>query len=370
MKRLFVFPLVLFGVVACEDDEIVKQQPIVPVVIDYEVSEATLLEDSDQTHRVTILLGSAAQAAGSVEIALASTEAIYGEHFNTQPAASDGKIILTIAEGATEVNFSVIPINDAQLNGHKQITFALQAVTGSVTLGESLTYAVTILDDELTLKPQTLFKTGLPSFKRTYEYNAAGLISKIHWESKTIVTTSGTDTYHYDDLGRLINIVRGVFQFKYTWENGRVVKLEQVTNDVVNRYTLYQYDEAERLIQRDVYQSMGTDEFEKTSYVEYTYYDDGSLYQDKQYSIFEGNTTRYATITYLEYADGYDPFPLIEELPKQGAQTKCPTHYTRQAYNETPQDYRVTYEFREDGYPIERHIAGPNGVETNFFTYY
>src|SRR6478735_8791184 len=174
MKRLFVFALSVL--VACSEDEPIKKPTdpvveIIPTPVNYSSAEASIAENSDGAYEVTILLAEAAQANGSLEVAV-DVDETEGESFTTDPVRVSGKILLPVAKGSTEVSFTVLPVNNAKLSGNKSASFSIVNATGAVKLGESLIFALTIVDDELKFKPLSYETVGPANrSKHIYEYN-------------------------------------------------------------------------------------------------------------------------------------------------------------------------------------------------------
>jgi hypothetical protein len=290
MKRLFVFALVVSLYTACDDNEADPKPTdpeIIPVAVNYVASDEQISEQAE-AHEVVLLLEEPAEADGTIEISI-SGEAGYGSSFTTGPAATGNKISLAVTKSDTEISFTIFPVNNTKLWGNKSAIFSVVSATGSVTLGESVTYALTLMDDELLNKPESATRngSGLTQVKNIYEYNEDGLVSKLHWESKTVFgTTVGTDAYFYNEAGGITRISRqaGAMETMYTWEDGVIVKSEQVNNGVVFTYTIYEYDEAGRVKKAGIFTNNGAGEFASDFYTVYSYYEDGNVHQITNYS--------------------------------------------------------------------------------------
>jgi hypothetical protein len=372
MKRLFVFTFVLPFVFACGEDDPVKQEPVVPVVVNFTSTEVTLIENSVAANRVTIQFSAAAPASGTIAISFESEHAQYVEHFLTEPALQNGKINLVINKGQTEASFTVHPVSNPKLHNHKTLTFSITEASGGVTPGETRVCDLTINDAQLVNKLHTITVPGFFFSKRTFEYNEDGQIAKIYWEAKAPLgtgTVSGADTYHYNATGQLERTVRGAYTYNYIHEAGKLVRHETVSNNVIINYTLYHYNEADKLVRKDIFVRQSENKY-AYSFIDYEYDEQGNLYQDKRYSTFGDEVSVFSTTTYMEYADGYDPSPLIEILAVQEPALKLPVRYSVKSYDDPLQEYNVTYDLRADDLPVERRVTGPNGTQTTEFTYY
>jgi hypothetical protein len=373
MKRLFVVALSVL--VACSEDE---NNPttdpvvgIIPTPVNYSSAEASISENSDGAYEVKILLSEAAQASGSLEVAVDADET-EGESFNTDPVRVSGKILLPVAKGSAEVSFTVLPLNNAKLNGNKTASFSIVNATGAVKLGESLIFALTIVDDELKFKPlsfETIAATN--QSKNTYEYNVDGFVSKIDWEAKNLHgITQGTDLYFYEG-GKITHVEKSIgHTLKYTWEEDRIVKVEQVNSEGVRQYSVYTYDETGAVTRTDNFLRQPAGDYLLASYTLYTYHSDGNIHQTKSYFEDGEEFVLNTTFTYEEYVDGHNDFPLVSIVPNQTVQTKLPTYYSHRTQGAFL-EYTIAYEFAEDGYPTKREISGPPaGSRVTTYSYY
>jgi hypothetical protein len=375
MKRLLVFALSVSALASCSEDDPIKK-PIDPVVeiiptpVNYSSVQASVSENSEGAYEVTILLSEAAQASGSVEVAVNADET-EGAYFSTDPLRVGGKILLPVAKGSTEVSFKVIPVNNTKLNGNKAASFSIVNATGAVTLGESLTFALTIVDDELAFKPLSSETAGIAPSKRTYEYNVDGLVSKVTWEARSIHgITQGTDTYFYED-GKITRVEKSIgLILKYTWDDDRIVKMEQMNDENVMQYSVYTYDETGAVERTDNFLRQPAGDYALASYSLYSYHGDGNIHQIKNYFPVEDEFVLNSTFTYREYIDGHNTFPLVSILPNQTVQTKLPTYYSHQTQSSFL-EYAIAYELTPEGYPTKREISGPPaGAGVTTFSYY
>lgn len=379
MKRFLPFALLILVLAACEDEPSPIKKPtdpvvdIVPMAVNYSSLE-DVLDEQSESHEVVILLSNPAEAEGLVEITLSGD--IETGNFTTEPAASAGKIVLTVAKGDTEISFKVVPVNNMKLNGNKTVAFIISDATGSVKLGESIEYLLTLVDDELANKPQSWLKE-FSTFSRTknsYEYNEEGFVSKVHWESKTpFGMTTGTNEYTYDESDQIIRITRsgGVTETAYTWNEGFIVKEERITNGALVSYIQYEYNDDGQVEKASLLIRNADGEFVVDTYTGYTYLEDGNVHKITIYS-FSSAASEFVmsqATTYEGYVEGHNPVQL-EVLPSQSIQTKLPTYYSRQT-QAAFQEYNVSYEFAENGNLTKKSVTGAvadSGVTT--YTYY
>jgi hypothetical protein len=323
--------------------------------------------------QLAIRLSGVLETVGSIELAMYSDKAIYGVHYTTTPEAVHGKINLSPALGADEVNLLLTPINNDIITGDTEITFSIHTTSGSIGMGNALHQSVIITDDELVNKPRG-FETqgGQWSLKKTYEYDQEGRVKVVHVEKSTPVTSNDTQTYYYDLSGRIqkINSYPGI-DVVYTWSADRIVKSETIDHDVLKQYIQYDYDAQGNVSGTAHYFRQPNGEFKLGFLNVYLYYEDHNLYQSQTYLPTAGTEefTRISTRTYEGYLDAVNPFPMVEILPGITAQTRLPSTYILEE-NGVKLIYQFSYEFRNDNL-VTRRIASSGGtMEISNYLYY
>lgn len=378
MKRLFVFAFLILLYTACDDNDPIKPNKptgpaeIIPTAVNF-ISSEDLISEEITGHVVTILLEDAAEADGTLEIAF-SSEVEYGSYFTTEPAVSNGKISVAVAKGDLEAIFIILPVNNTKLNGNKTASFSIVNATGGVTLGESVDYTLTLVDDELANKPQSWVKdfSTFSQTKNSYEYNEDGLVSKMHWESKTpFGLTTGTNEYAYNESSQIIRITRANGETAYTWEAGFIVKEERISGGALVSYVQFEYNDNDQVEKASHFIKNAAGEFGVDTYTGYTYLEDGNVHKITIYSfsLATGEFVPSLTTTYEGYIEGHNPVQL-EVLPGQSIQTNLPTYYSRETQTAF-QEYNVAYEFSEEGNLTKKSVTGPvadSGV--TMYTYY
>lgn len=136
-------------------------------------------------------------------------------------------------------------------------------------------------------------------------------------------------------------------------------------------YNAYEYDEAGRVKNVDMFTKGPSGNFTSSTYDTYTYHEDGNVHQIVTYSFnaTEGEFVVSITSTYEGYVEGHNPTPM-EILPNHKIQTKLPTSYSRAVAGEK-QEYQVAYEFSENGNLTKKTVIGAiadSGVTT--YAYY
>lgn len=134
---LFTAPL--FFISSCKDD------PEPPVEISFSADVQSVVEGNQVD--IFIPLERAATGGGKVVVQL-SGAATYNEDYNTNPSGTTGSFELTIAAGATSVQFSVATTNDNIYKGDRPIVVTLFNPSEGFALGSRKSLTLTIVDDE------------------------------------------------------------------------------------------------------------------------------------------------------------------------------------------------------------------------------
>lgn len=344
-----------------------------PARVNFELSASEAWENGNAGYPVTISFSHTAAADGIVRVSIESANAVYGTHFTTTPAASNGSITLEVERGKNQVAFTVFPIDDNLFKDHRSITYTIAEVQGGLDKGEQLQHDLKITDDELhgIAKGYETFAGGWGNKKR-YEYNEDGRISKVHWEQGAPGNhVGGVYTYVYDANGQLNKIVKYAGREEiFIREGGRIIKSEEYTNNVLTKYTLYGYDAAGNVGEAAVHYRQPDGTLKLSSIFVYLYHFDHNLYKILTHSVVDGfeepvlNNTK----TYDHYIDVENQFPL-EILPGQKSQNKLPGSFRLE---EGGQDitYQFTYQFSTEGRPLSRTATSPSGSETAYYEYY
>lgn len=341
-----------------------------PVAANFLLNIGSTRENADGA-TVMIALAAAAPAGGHLEVTYSSPKLLYGTDFITEPASTDGKIVLPVQPGIDHVSFKVIPANDQLFRGDQTIAFTLSKAEGGVSRGQELSHELTITDDELAAKGRGYeIVSGNWKYSRFYEYNESGDLAKITWSQYTPAYQGGSYTYEYEQ-GRLHKMVENANrETYYLWEGNRIIKSEQYTNGVLTQYTDYGYDPAGNVGEAAVHYRQPTGELKLGMVFVYLYFTDGNLYKKMVYYPGEGEEyTLIATHTYDNYMDNENPFPAEEILPNINSQPKLPGTY-RVETNGSDLVYQFSYSFSEDGKPINRTATSGGTSETATYHYY
>lgn len=134
----------LIHTVTINDDE-------TPSTAAFAAATGEMSENTTSGVNVVVNFDPATNAAGTLVLAYTSTNATYGTHFTTEPAAVDGKITLEVANAAGSASFKIIPVNNSEENENRTINFSMFSSTGVVIFesGAATTlYTHTINDDD------------------------------------------------------------------------------------------------------------------------------------------------------------------------------------------------------------------------------
>lgn len=344
-----------------------------PAKVSFGLSTSQAREDISGGYPVLITFSHAAKANGVVKISMQSIDAVYGTHFTTSPAASNGIITLFAVPGNDHLTFNVITSDDELYNDLRSITYTIADVEGGLEKGSRLQHELKITDDELegTAKGYEI-NAGAWSYKRRYEYNVNGTISKIYWDKNTPGHTEGVFTYVYDANGQVEKIIHSAVREQiYLREGGRIVRSEQHTNGELTAYTLYGYDPAGNVAEEAIHYKQPDGSLKLATHVIYLYHMDHNVYKVLVYSIPADSDEEVlvSTKTYDFYLDEENPFPMVDILPDRNSQSKLPASY-RVEENGHDITYQLTYEFDNAGKPLTRTATSPSGREVASYQYY
>lgn len=334
-------------------------------------SFATSTPENNLNGHNVVLNFSAPVATGQVELIFSSEKAVYGTHFTTEPAATNGKLVLNAQAGAALVSFKVLPVHQTTINGDLHISFNVLTVSSGLQLGNISHTSLTIKDFELINKPKGYDQVGGNwSLSKVYEYNEAGQISKVHITQATPIPRMHTETYFYNSAGELIKINQYPGQdVIYTWQHGKIVKAEEVREGIVREYSLYGYDNFGNVNNVAEFHRQADGSFVNSFIYVYLYYLDGNLYKHLTYIPQQGDAepVLLTSRSYESYLEKENPFP-VEILPGKNAQTKLPSSYRFEGQGSNL-FYTFTYEFDDDGKITRRYTSG-SGQEVVNYLYY
>ena len=344
-----------------------------PVQVNFQDQESQGRENSNDAFPVRISFSHITNADGVVRVSIQSADAIYGTHFITFPAASNGIITLAVERGKNEAVFNVFPIDDKLYNEQRSISYTIVGAEGGLEIGGVIHHDLKITDDELGGHGKGYEVVGGGwRYKKRYEYNDDGAISKVYWDQYTPGHTGGIYTYVYNATGKLEKIIRSsVREEIFLREGDRIVKSEEYTNNVLTKYTLYGYDIAGNVAEAAVHYRQPDGRLVLAMLFVYLYHMDHNVYKVLTYSIPAGSEEQVlvATKTFDNYLDVENPFPMVEIVPDQNAQNKLPSSY-RVEENGHDITYQLTYQFSNEGKPLSRTATSPSGSETAQYEYY
>jgi hypothetical protein len=133
----------------------------------------------------------------------------------------------------------------------------------------------------------------------------------------------------------------------------------------------YAYDDAGNVGGVVSYYLQENGAFEKGMFTIYLYHLDGNLYKSLTYQ--DGNNPEepvlLRTMTYENYLEKSNPFPMTEILPGVNPQPNLAGSY-RVEEIETDLSYQLVYEYRPDGLPGKRIATAANDTQTAVYHYY
>jgi len=349
------------------------KSPVTFSYVDFIPANATIKENYIEGYTLQLQLSELLAGEGDIVVESTSSKAVYGEHFITEPPIKDGRLHLAIPAGTMAVSFKVIPIDNAIITGEHQIEFKISQTSTNIRKGTELTESFKISDDELSNMPKGYeIAAGLWGLKETREYDALGRVSKVHIESATPAKSSHTKTYFYTPAGELekINLYPGTDEV-FTWQNGRIIKSEEIRNGIVKSYIEYDYDDHGNVSGTVNYYLQEDGQFAVGLLFGYLYFTDGNLYKQFSYAPSPNGEEPIllSTRTYEGYIDSANPFPMVEILPTVKTQSKLPSSF-RVEEGGVDLAYNLSYEFGNDGLLKKRTARSAQATEVAVYIYY
>lgn len=133
-----LYGLMLLG--SCED-----KKEVIPPVISF--TEELEIVTEGETATISLTLDRPAVDNVSIRLTI-ETDAVYGQHYRTNPSLSSGVISVNILKGVLNVNLQIQTFEDSRYEGTRFIVFTINDHSGSVDLGETTTLTLTIYDNE------------------------------------------------------------------------------------------------------------------------------------------------------------------------------------------------------------------------------
>jgi len=344
-----------------------------PAQVSFVHKESQGRENGAEGYPITISLSHVAKADGIVTVSIHSGDAAYGTHFTTAPAATNGIITIEVEQGKNQAIFNVFPLDNELYHAERSISYTIVSAEGGLEKGENLQHDFKITDDELEGHGKGYEVAGGGwRYKKRYDYNEDGTISKVYWDQYTPGHLGGIYSYVYNGAGTLQKIIHSsVREEIFLREGDRIVKSEVYTNNVLTKYTLYGYDGAGNVAEAAVHYRQPDGKLVLSLLFVYLYHIDHNVYKVLTYTIPAGSDDQVliGTKTFDNYVDVENPFPMVDILPGHKAQNKLPASY-RVEENDVDITYQFTYQYSDDGKPLVRTATSPGGSETASYEYY
>lgn len=378
--KLFAIAFVVPFVTSCnEDSDPIAAPPQVdkPATIfsyvDFIPANAIIKENNSEGYALQMQLSKVLTSASEVVVVVKGSNAVYGQHFITEPAFINGKLPLPIAPETGIISFKVIPVDNAIITGELEIEFNISQTSPNIMKGSKLKESFRISDDELTNKPKG-YEIGAGSWglRKTHEYDSLGRISKVYTDTATPAPTNRTETYYYNTGGQLekINLYPGIHEV-FTWENNRIIKSEKINHGVLKSYIEYTYDDYGNISAMVSYYLRDNGQYEVGLQFAYLYYQDGNVY--KSFSFLPAKDGEgpvlIETRTYEGYIDAPNPFPMVDILPTVQSQKKLHSIY-RLERDGVELVFDLSYEFGENGLLEKRTATSAQASEVAVYSYY
>ncbi|MBL6447757.1 hypothetical protein JMN32_15670 [Fulvivirga sp. 29W222] len=382
MKTIFKIHtglLVLAGMFACnEDDSLVDTPQGSPeTAVTVKFSKDITADEGSGTVDIKVLLDKEATRSGTIYLSVPA-----GIEKYLQTKTVDGKILLLLTKGQLVSQFSMTIVDDNVHSGNLSHTFQIVEATEGFVIGDKNQITISINDNdsepsdpaELVGLPKS-YETFAGSWrsKKTYEYSSAGQVSKVYWETETPALRSGTETYYYNTNNQIVRVSSTLgFDTYFYYENDRVTRSEKVENQMIEAYSLYDYDPAGHLGGMVTYHLQENGKYSEGLTHIYLFYDNKNLYKHQVYTK-DAHSEDYillSTKTYDSYIMTHDnPFPMTEVIPGVKMQPNLPTIY-RIEEGGVDISYSMSYKFHPDGYVTERTTTSSSGGEITYYEWH
>jgi hypothetical protein len=122
---------------ACSDDD----PPLPANEADFDATVLGL-EDGQDEVEIKLNLSRAVDVATDFTVSFVTTGVQYGTHFTTSPAATDGKLTVSVPAASSTASFKVLRKSDVFLEGDASIVFTVGTTSPSAVVGEKSTATV------------------------------------------------------------------------------------------------------------------------------------------------------------------------------------------------------------------------------------
>ena len=107
------------------------------------------IAENQQEIIVEVLISPKAKENGSITLNVGNNQAVYGDDYHTNPAVTDGKIIIPVQAGAEKVSFTLLPVDNSLPNPARSVTFTMAQPENSTLKPEGkISNTTKLLDDE------------------------------------------------------------------------------------------------------------------------------------------------------------------------------------------------------------------------------
>ncbi|UII29670.1 hypothetical protein LVD17_15325 [Fulvivirga ulvae] len=368
--------MVLAGMLSCSDDDTLVDTPQASVKVT--LSEDITIDEGSGSVDIVLLLDKAATRQGKIYLSVPANMDKY-----LQTETLDGKVVVPLVKGqaTSQIRFTVV--DDEVHSGNLSHIFQIIQASEGFLIGDRSQIRISINDNDPANPTDPTELQGLPKSyetyagswrsKKIYEYSAAGLISKVYWETETPALRTGTEVYYYNTNNQIVRVNSSMgYDTYFYYENGKVTKSEKIKNEIIEAYSLYDYDPVGHLGGMVTYHLQESGDYQEGLLHLYLFYDNNNIYKHEVYTK-DAKSEEYillSTKTYDSYITAHDnPFPMIEVIPGVKMQPNLPTIY-RHEEGGADLSYSMSYKFHPDGYVIERTVTSSSGGEVTYYEWY
>ncbi len=177
--------LSLLLVLACDSKNEFSTLEERGVALNFAIDEGVVQENNSEGVEISIAFLAKTVEAGTVDIeVLPLNGLVYETDFTTDPDATSGKFTLNVPAGATELSFTVFPVNVVGEDDIKSIAFRLLSAIGGVFVGTQQDFTLHITDEPIILITDDLtdfgdVEQGFPSASQSYTVSVVSLTDNL-----------------------------------------------------------------------------------------------------------------------------------------------------------------------------------------------
>ena len=352
IKFGFFFAVFLIFSGCSSDDDNLPDPTGENYLVSLRFDEHFSLPENEGPQEVFIHFDRPAKSQGEIKIKLHPQEGLI---FQSTPEAIANIISLRVEKDDESVSFLIDPKDDKIIRGMKDLSISFYELSPGFRKANSDGLSISIIDDELQGKFKSYTTETIWTMENyLYEYRFDGKLSRIisRWPSDDIL-----NEFFYNEDGSIAQL-KGfqtspfydstISDTYYLWENGKIKRSNYFINNILQSYSIYEY-EGDQISKRIDYKAGDSD---PAFISRFLYDEEGNLKQQINISLVPGAENFNSTVTY-KYLDKDNPIPTNAIIPGMPIKNKLLDSWQIEK-NGSITNFAYTYEFNADGKPVRR----------------